>query len=76
MIGKILKTMRHYAKLKQTDITKITGIPQNTLSQYENGIIQPTFEIIDKIAKACNFEISFTKGDITLTPENIDRKEI
>ena len=76
MIGKLLKTMRHYAKLKQTDITNITGIKQSTISQYENETRQPTFDVINKIAKACNFEISFTKGDIKLTPENIDRKEI
>ncbi len=76
MIGKILRTMRHHNKLKQSDISKMTGIPQNTLSQYENGVIQPTFEIINKIAKVCNFEITFKNKDITLTPDNIDRKEI
>ena len=76
MIGKILRTMRHYAKLKQTDITKMTGIPQSTISQYENETRQPTFEIINKIAETCNFEISFKSKDVTLTPENIDRKEI
>ncbi len=76
MIGKFLKTMRHYAKLKQSDITKLTGIPQCTLSQYETESRQPTFEIINKIAKACDFEIIFKHKDTTLTPDNIDRKEI
>ena len=76
MIGKLLKTMRHHAKLTQDALAMLTGISQNTISQYETETRQPTFDVINKIAKACNFEISFTKGDIKLTPENIDRKEI
>ena len=76
MIGKILKTMRKSNNYKQSDISKLTNIPQNTLSQYENEVIQPTFEIIKKIADACNFEIIFKNKDITLTPENISRKEL
>ena len=41
MIGKILKPIRYYANLKQTDITKLTGIPQNTIYQSENETRQP-----------------------------------
>ncbi len=76
MIGKILKTMRKCNNFKQSDISNLTGIPQNTLSQYENEVIQPTFETIKKIADACNFKINFINNEITLTPENISRKEI
>lgn len=76
MIGKILKTMRKHNNLKQSDISKKINIPQNTLSQYENEIIQPTFETITKIAKVCNFEIKFENKDLVLTTENIERKEI
>ena len=76
MIGKILKTMRKQSNLKQSDISEKTNIPQNTLSQYENEVIQPTFEVIKKIAEVCNFKIKFEKENIILTPENIERKEI
>lgn len=78
MIGKILKTMRKIKGLKQSDISKITNIPQNTLSQYENEKIQPTFEIIEKIANICDYEIIFkNKIDNTiLSSENINRKEV
>lgn len=78
MIGKILKTMRKIKGLKQSDISKITNIPQNTLSQYENEKIQPTFEIIEKIANICDYEIIFkNKIDNTiLSSENISRKEV
>lgn len=78
MIGKILKTMRKIKGLKQSDISKITNIPQNTLSQYENEKIQPTFEIIEKIANICDYEIIFkNKIDNTiLSSKNINRKEV
>ncbi len=76
MIGKILKTMRKTSKLTQKEISEKTYIPQNTLSQYENDVIQPTFETIHKIATACGFNIKFEKDNDILTPENIDRKEI
>lgn len=76
MIGKILKTMRVMKGLKQDDVAKITNIPQNTISQYENGKIQPTFEIIEKLATVYNFKINFTNNEVTLNSKNINRKEI
>ncbi len=78
MIGKILRTMRRVRKLKQSDITKLTGIPQNTLSQYETGLVQPTFETIERIATACGYTINFKDNSSkqVLNSKNIDREEI
>lgn len=76
MIGKILKTMRKIRGLKQSELTKLVSIPQNTISQYENNIIQPTFETIEKIANACKFDITFSDGKNILNTKNIARKEI
>ena len=75
MIGKILKTMRKIKGLKQSDVSCLTNIPQNTISQYENGKIQPTFEIIEKLANIYNFKINFSNNEITLNSKNINRKE-
>ncbi len=76
MIGKILKTMRKIKGLKQSDVSCLTNIPQNTISQYENGKIQPTFEIIEKLANIYNFKINFSNNEITLNSKNINRKEV
>ena len=79
MIGEVLKAMRKTKNFKQSDISEMTNIPQNTISQYETGKIQPTFEIIEKIANACGYEILFVhKKDKNkfLTSKNINRKEI
>lgn len=76
MIGKILKTMRKINNFTQTELSKKIGIPQNTLSQYETGRIEPTYEMILKISKACGFEIEFKNNEYILTSNNIDRKEL
>ena len=76
MIGKILKTMRKIKGLTQTELSTITGIPQNTISQYENSKFQPNYKTIEMISKSCGFEIQFMNKDIVLTTDNIDRKEL
>ncbi len=76
MIGKILKNMRKTCNLKQSELSKLVNIPQNTLSQYETGKIQPTFEIIEKIANACGFEINFTKDKFKFNSKNIERLDM
>lgn len=76
MIGKILKTMRKIKGLTQNELSKITGIPQNTISEYETEKFQPNYKTVEKIAKCCGFKIEFVNNDTVLTSENINRKEL
>lgn len=76
MIGKILRTMRKIKGITQTELANRINIPQNTLSQYETGRIEPTYGMILKITKACDFTIEFKNDEYVLTSENIDRKEL
>ena len=77
MIGQILRRMRKERNMTQGELAKKISMPQNTLSQYETGSIQPTFETIEKIANACKFNIMFSdKSGYTLTSKNINREEI
>ena len=79
MIGKILKTMRKEANLSQAEISKKIEFARNTISQYETGEIQPTFETIEKIANICGYEIIFKKkknDKILLSSNNIEREEL
>ena len=48
MIGNVLRYMRRKNNFKQEQISKITGVARNTVSQYETETIQPTFETIEK----------------------------
>ena len=78
MINKILKTMRHNSRLKQSEVAKKCNIANTTLSGYESGYREPTFETIEKIANICGYQITFynAKTKDKLTTDNIDREEI
>ena len=76
MIGKILKYMRKMENITQNELAKNVNIPQNTISQYETGIRQPTFEIVEKIANNCGYNVDFVSDDDKVNSKNIDRKEL
>ena len=79
MIGKIIKTMRREKGLTQEELSKITFIGRSTLSDYEREKTDINIENIEKIAKACGYEVVFVNKqdkDNNLTSENINRKEI
>lgn len=79
MLGKILKTMRKRNGFSQEEIGKYVNKSENTISQWENGVIEKIdFKDIEIIAEMCNFEIQFVdkKSKEILTTQNIERKEI
>ena len=59
MIGKVLKHMRTSKKISQKQLAQEIDSAQTTLSGWETGFRQPTFETIERIADACGFEIVF-----------------
>ncbi|MFA5603305.1 MAG: helix-turn-helix transcriptional regulator [Bacilli bacterium] len=78
MIGKILKKMRIDNNFSQKELAQKLLITQTTLSGWERGYRQPTFETIEKLASFCNYSITFTNNvtDEIITSKNIDRKDI
>jgi transcriptional regulator with XRE-family HTH domain len=50
-----LKYLRSKKGLKQSDLAEKLDVKTNTISNYENGISQPDFKILEKIVKI--FEI-------------------
>ena len=79
MIGKIIKTMRRENNLTQEDLSKLTFIGRSTLSDYEREKTDISFENIEKIAEACNYEVIFQNKNNKkriLTSQNINREEI
>lgn len=59
MIGKALKYLRKEKNLKQSELCDILNIGQSTLSDYENEKISINFEMIEKIASICDYDIYF-----------------
>ncbi len=78
MIGKISKKMRIDNNFSQKELGKKLLITQTTLSGWERGYRQPTFESIEKIAKFCNYSITFKNNETgeVITSQNITRKDI
>lgn len=59
MIGKALKYLRKEKNLKQNELSDILNIGQSTLSDYENEKISINFDLIEKIASICDYDIYF-----------------
>ena len=78
MIGKVLKHMRTSKKLSQKQLAQEIDSAQTTLSGWETGFRQPTFEIIEKIADVCGFEIIFKDKDTKeeFKANELERKDI
>ena len=71
--------MRREKGLSQDKIGKYVNKSENTISQWEKGVIEKIdFKDIEIIAEVCGYEIQFlnTKTNEILTSKNIDRKEI
>lgn len=75
MISDILKYLRKSKKLKQSEVASIANIAVSTISGYETNYSQPTFEMIEKIANICGYDIIFRdrKTEYEVTSKNIDR---
>ena len=78
MIGKVIRYMRKQKKYKQEVLGQMIKIKGNTITQYEKGQRNPTFETIEKIAELCDYSIYF-KNNLTgeeFTAKDLDRKDI
>ena len=78
MIGKALKKMRKDNNFNQEYISKKINIGRTTLSDYEREKTAINFDLIEKIAACCNYEIKFinkTTGE-TWTTEDLKRQDL
>ena len=78
MVGKMLKFMRKSRNYNQQQLGEKINYARNTISQYENGVLQPSFDTIEEIAKECGYIIYFedTETNERFETKNIDRKDI
>lgn len=76
MIGKVLKYMRNEKKLKQVDLAKRIGVGNSTVSQYETENRQATFDMIEKIANECGYQIYFESDDQRFCASDLRRKDL
>lgn len=50
-LGKKIKLARVELDMTQADLAEATGIMQKSISGYENGMVLPSLETLEKIAK-------------------------
>ena len=49
--SKNLKTLRLNKKLSQTELANLLGVDQRTISVWERGICEPSFEMLEKLCE-------------------------
>ncbi|MFZ5428290.1 MAG: PAS domain-containing protein [Thermodesulfobacteriota bacterium] len=54
--GARLKTLRQLANLTQLELAELAGISDRYLGRMERGLVSPSFEIIDKLARALRIQ--------------------
>lgn len=77
MIGQIIKKMRKDSNFSQVKLARLLSIDQTTLSGWERGYREPTFDSIEKIASLCGYEINFINksNNEVINSKNITRKD-
>ena len=61
----MLKYYRKVAGLSQADFAKILGLSPSTISMYEVGEREPSFEVEEKIADYFNIDLNTLRGKDT-----------
>ena len=62
ILSQKLKIMRNHRHMTQKDFAAYIGIPQPTLSAYENGKNNPTVDVIIEIADKCGVSLDWLCG--------------
>ncbi len=78
MIGKAIRKMRKDSNYNQEHISKYINVGRTTLSDYEREKTAINFDLIEKIAECCDYEIIFKnkKTNETWTTKDLKRKDI
>lgn len=70
-----LKDIRKKLHLSQSEVAEKVGITQKTYSNYENGITQPNYAILAKIAECLNVPINTLTTNEKTTERTIDQQQ-
>ena len=58
-LGKKIKLARVALDMTQADLAKATQIMQKSISRYENGLVLPSLETLEKIVKKLKKSFSY-----------------
>lgn len=72
LFGDRLKELRKEHNLTQEDIGNLCDVAKNTVSNWENNVNQPSFEITKKLAEYFGVTIDYL---LNFTQDNVDNME-
>jgi transcriptional regulator with XRE-family HTH domain len=75
LFGENLKNIRSQKNLRQSDLSKISGVSTNTISLIENNILKPRVRTLKKLAAALEIPLKTLIGDceVQIPEEDDDR---
>ncbi|HWQ42772.1 MAG TPA: helix-turn-helix transcriptional regulator [Desulfosporosinus sp.] len=59
LIGETVSKKRQERKLTQAQVSEITGLSRNYISDIENGRYAPSVDALSKLAKCLNIDLNF-----------------
>lgn len=63
MFSDVLKRLRINAEMNQEELAKRLGLAKSTISMYESGSREPSFEILEAIADTFNVDMNTLIGE-------------
>ncbi len=75
-LGEKLQMLRKKLNYNQKDFAEYLGIPQPSLSAYENNKNSPTIEVLFNIAKKCNISLDWLCGLTDSTHNKLEINEL
>jgi len=53
----MLNMARRRAGLTQRELSRLTGVPQPSISRIERGVVSPTVDMLERLVRACGMEL-------------------
>jgi len=65
--GEVIREARLQAGLSQEGLAERLGLPRQSIARWERGAVEPSFETLRQLVRACGFEL-----DVTIGPAEVD----
>ena len=62
MLSKRIRTLRQAQNMSQVDLAKIVGVTKQSISNWENDNIQPSIEMLKKLASVFSVSTDYLLG--------------
>ena len=63
-VGKRIKHARELRRFSQSQLAQKLGVTKQTISNYENGVRTPDFEMLDSLSYVLNISMAFLVGAV------------